>query len=378
MSQPARAESKKLKEWYDEALLRAMVERFEALEPSFDGPRFLALASDRLGELEMMDRVRQIASALAETLPGPTARDMDLLVAAMGPPLPIEHGGEGMVGSGFHLWPFGELIGKIGLDDWPASWRAMEELTQRLSSEFAIRPFLAADLPQSLARLGALIKHPSHHVRRWVSEGTRTRLPWAKAVPALKGALVTRLGFLEILKDDPSLYVRRSVANHLQDILKDDPEAGLAVLQRWASLGDANVDWVVKHAARGLLKAGHPRVMELFGLHRPVEVRDFSAAPVTLSLGSSVELRATVSNPTGDSVPTRIDFALQGPTPSGKRFRKVFRWSDAVLEAGAEIRLSKHHPFIERSTRKLPAGDYHFTVLVNGRALGEQQVRLRL
>ncbi len=324
----------------------------------------------------MMDRVRQIARAMASSFPGPTSRTMRGLVGAMGPPLPHHEAGEQPIGSGYGLWPFGEYIGLDGLDDWAASWRAMEELTQRLTSEFAVRPYLVADLDESLRRLRALIDHPSHHVRRWVSEGTRTRLPWAKAVPALRDALPQRLEMLELLKDDPSKYVRRSVANHLQDILKDDTEVGLEVLERWAGAKSSRTAWVVKHAARGSLKAGHPRVLALFGWDQPIEVTHLGADSSTLALGQKVLLTAELLNPGNKKVKTRIDYRWEGPTTGGRRFAKVFRWADIHLEAHATTTLSKTHPFVERSTRKLPLGEYRFTLLVNGRASAPRTVRL--
>ncbi len=301
---------------------------------------------------------------------------MRILVASMDAPLPPDDSGQGMVATGFHLWPYGEFIARSGLDDWDASWNAMLELTQRLTSEFAIRPFLAADLDESLRRLRPLLGHPSHHVRRWVSEGLRTRLPWARAVPALKRALPLRLEMLEALKDDSSGYVRRSVANHLQDILKDDPEAGLEVLERWAALKNPEVDWVVRHAARGLLKAGHPRVLALYGQNRTMEGLSFQVAPETVNLGRSVTLTTALRNPHAEACEVRVDYLWEGPTPTGRRFSKVFRWTDLSLEPGGEALLTRTHPFVERSTRKLPAGDYRFSLLVNGRSLGSQSVRL--
>lgn len=373
----SQGDRKKFKEWYDRALLADIASRFAAVYPKFEAARFKTLAGERLEELEMMDRVRQIANALAATLPGPTAHSMELVIATMGTPFPIDSQGEEIVATGYWLWPIGEFIGRTGLDDWEASWQAMIELTQRLTSEFAIRPFLAADLDACLERLEALLDHPSHHVRRWISEGTRTRLPWAKAVPVLKKAQSRRLELLEALKDDESLYVRRSVANHLQDVLKDDQEAGLDVLERWSSLALPRVDWVVKHAARGLLKAGHPRVLALYGLHREITMKEFTVSPEFISIAGLATLETKLWHSGQDSVPVRVDYRWEGPTPGGRRFSKVFRWTDITLGAGAEVVITKAHPFLERSTRRLPSGDYSFELLVNGRSLAKREVVLR-
>ena len=359
--------ARKLKDWYDAAMVSRLADRFATHVPRFSRSKFLKRATHGLTDLEMLDRVRLIAQAMEESFPGPAARDMPALIACMD----LEEGVSSM-----ELWPFGEFIGRRGLDDWQAAWPAMDELTQRLTSEFAVRPFLAADLKRALAMLKARLAHPSEHVRRWVSEGTRTRLPWAKAVPGLRKVLDARLELLEALKDDPSLYVRRSVANHLQDILKDDPEPGLEVLERWAALKSPDVDWVVRHAARGLLKAGHPRVLALFGWNQPVRGSDFTVGPTALRMGDSAELSLRVHNPGKERVGVRLDYGWEGPTHAGRRFRKVFRWTELQLSAGGSQQLSKRHPFVERSIRKLPFGDYTFTVLLNGQAGASQTVVL--
>ncbi len=366
----------KFKDWYNRALVEELAERFESAYREFPVSSFVESASRGLEGLEMMDRVRQIAAAMTEHIPGPTAVAMSGLIACMGPPLDERGDDAASVTSGYALWPFGAYIGQSGLDDWAASWNAMDELTQRLTSEFAVRPFLAEDLPRSLELLRQRLTHPSHHVRRWVSEGTRTRLPWAKAVPQLRNAVKERLDLLEALKSDPSLYVRRSVANHLQDILKDDLERGLAVVERWFEDPDPNVAWVVKHACRGLLKAGHPKILELYGWNRPIESLDFGVEPRRVVLGSSAKLFTTLRCPGTDSVEVRLDYALEGPTPSGGRFRKVFRWTDVVIGGSQTVSLEKVHPMIERTTRKLPAGSYQFTLLANGSPSGVGAVAL--
>lgn len=356
----------KFKDWYNRELVVELSERFETAFPGFSSSSFVESASSGLEELEMMDRVRQIASAMSEHIPGPTSTAMAGLVACMGPALDERGDDAASVTSGYALWPFGVYVGQSGLDDWSASWKAMDELTQRLTSEFAVRPFLAEDLPRSLELFRQRLTHPSHHVRRWVSEGTRTRLPWAKAVPELREKLDERLALLDALKADPSLYVRRSVANHLQDILKDDLERGLPVVERWFEDPDPNVAWVVKHACRGLLKAGHPRILELYGWNQPVEVVDFGVEPESIALGDPVGLSATLRWSGAEPVEVRLDYALEGPTPSGGRFRKVFRWTDFVLQGSETLSLQKAHPMIERTTRKLPPGEYQFTLLANG------------
>ncbi len=366
----------KFKDWYNLELIEDLAERFDAAFAKFPRRRFVELASEGLEDLEMMDRVRLIASAMEATFPKPTSVALGGLQECMGLALDQTGDDAAPVTSGYALWPFGEFIGKIGLDDWQASWSAMDQLTQRLTSEFAVRPFLAADLARCLELFRKRLDHPSHHVRRWISEGTRTRLPWAKAVPELRRAVRERLELLEYLKDDPSLYVRRSVANHLQDILKDDLELGLEVVERWFQSPDPGVAWVVRHACRGLLKAGHPGVLALYGWDRSVGLEEFRVEPQQVLLGQKVWMQARFEAKNPEPCAVRLDYSLEGPTPSGRRFRKVFRWTELILKSEDIVELEKFHSMVERSTRKLPEGDYQFRLLVNGQPSQEQRIRL--
>ncbi len=369
------AERKAFKFWFDEELVSEMAARLTRLEPEFPRAKFRKLATAGLEELEMMERVGLIAAALHATLPGPTARALDMLVRSLPPAAQVD---EGMVEGGYRFWPYGEYIARYGADDVEASFAAMIELTQRFSSEFAVRPFLAADLRGSLKRLGRLTKHRSQHVRRWVSEGTRTRLPWAKKIPELTRALDERLALLDALRHDEARYVQRSVANHLADILKDDPARGKETLVRWAQEGHPGLDWIVRHAARTLLKAGDPEALALFGYRAvPLEVASFSVSPKRVAIGEEVKLSARITSRGARPILVRIDYALSSPTKTGKLARKVFRWTELELLPGADVTLEKRHAFVHRTIRTIHPGEHGFELLVNGQAQGRVTARVR-
>jgi 3-methyladenine DNA glycosylase AlkC len=95
-------------------------------------------------------------------------------------------------------------------------------------------------------------------VRRLVSEGTRPRLPWAPRLRAFMRDPRPVLELLEWLKDDPSLYVRRSVANNLNDIGKDHPDLLFATAERWMKDANENRHWIIRHALRSAVKRGDP------------------------------------------------------------------------------------------------------------------------
>ncbi|RDV39392.1 hypothetical protein DV096_02105 [Bradymonadaceae bacterium TMQ3] len=355
--------------WFDAALVDELATLLSDAHQDFDQALFRREATRGLDTLEFKDRTLHIADAMALAMPWPTAERMQTLIAALPPELPDE---EGVTEKGYRFWPFGEFIARQGLDDVDASFEAMVELTKRFTSEFAIRPFLAADLHGALDRLEALVDHPNLHVRRWVSEGTRTRLPWARGVPGLKKAQPRRLRLLEVLRHDPERYVQRSVANHLQDIVKDDLPTGLDTLERWAADAEASSTqgdllWIVRHAARGQLKAGHPRVLRIFGFEPGlVSINAFALSHDELKAGDSLALSLNLSNTTDRVLDVRVDYALHGPTKSGRTFAKVFRWSDLELQPGQSQTLQTTHSFAHRSTRKVYTGLHRLEARVNG------------
>lgn len=364
-----------LKHLFGEALVDDLARRLAIVEPQFRAASFRRTARAGLDELEMMARVGHLADALHKTLPSPPSRALGALTASL-PAILAE--GEGLEG-GYRFWPYGEYILRYGLADKEASFDAMIELTQRFSSEFAVRSFLADDLHGTLARLRKLTKHPSHHVRRWVSEGTRSRLPWGKKVPALTAAVEERIELLGKLRHDGDRYVQRSVANHLQDILKDDPVRGREVLVAWASEGHEGLSWICKHAARNLLKAGDPTALSLFG-YKPegleISVKSLSVTPQKLVIGDAVRCKATVLGAGKEAGKVRVDFALTSPTKTGKSARKVFRWAEKTLAPGESWSVEKAYAFEHRSIRAVYPGTHTFEILVNGAAMGRKSVHV--
>ncbi|MCB9624151.1 MAG: hypothetical protein H6723_12595 [Sandaracinus sp.] len=368
------AESKPFKLWFDDALVRSTAARLAEVEPRFRRQVFVRRATKGLDELEMMGRVGQIAEALNDALPRPTKDALAALVATMPAPAPDA---DGITGYGYALWPYGEYIGRYGLDDVDASFDAMVELTQRFSSEFAVRPFLAADPDGMLDRLEALIPHESAHVRRFVSEGTRTRLPWGKKVPGLDARAPRRLAMLAKLRHDPDRYVQRSVANHLQDALKDDRTLAFPFLQAWKSEGHPTTEWIAKHAARGLLKAGDPETLALFGFEaQTVDVVSFAVSPKRVAIGGEVRMVATLHNPGKREAQVRVDYVLE--SPGAKRTtKKTFRFADVTLAPGATETVEAKHVFAHRTIRTVREGVHRIALQVNGRGGGEVQVTVR-
>jgi 3-methyladenine DNA glycosylase AlkC len=106
----------------------------------------------------------------------------------------------------------------------------LEEITKRFSAEYPIRAFWKTFEEETFEKFVEWSKSPYYHVRRLASEGSRPRLPWGKKI--LLHYTRTEV-FLDVLFTDTARYVTRSVANHLNDISKIDPEFVMRKLDAW-------------------------------------------------------------------------------------------------------------------------------------------------
>lgn len=258
-----------LKDLISPQLVKLIGESIENVFPGFKTRRFVRAASGGLESLELKQRARVIAEVLRAELPEDFREASRILIESLGPPLSATSG-NGL--GGFFYLPHSELIATAGLHDFEAGMRANLELTQRFTAEFCIRPYLEKYPEKSLRLLRQWAKSPNPHVRRLVSEGTRPRLPWGSRLRVFTKAPETTLGLLELLKDDEELYVRRSVANHLGDLLKDHPEVIYAHCERWlAEVSKKSVKsqrreercWILRHAVRLPAKKNESRAIEL-------------------------------------------------------------------------------------------------------------------
>lgn len=257
-----------LKELMDRRLVALIGESLAALIEGFDLAQFQASASNDLERLELKQRAMRIADAMAEQLPTSFVETAPLLIKAFGPPLE-QTDGNGL--APFFYFPHSQLIATRGVSHFESGMMANFELTKRFTAEFSIRPFLIRYRSPCLEMLNFWTRDKNAHVRRLVSEGTRPRLPWAIRLPEFQSNPDLALPLLELLKDDPELYVRRSVANHLGDIAKDHLELALRVCEKWIEEVKCSNDevvaahrcWVARHALRYPAKKGDPGAIRI-------------------------------------------------------------------------------------------------------------------
>ncbi len=361
-------EQKPFKDWFDRDAARNLAAQVRAAHSGFDDKRFILIACRKLSGLEFHARIRQFSDALAATLPTSYPKAIKILTRSLPPVL----SGCDQIKEGFLLWPFGQFIADHGLDHFEESMHAMTELTQRFTSEFAVRPFVEKYPSETFQKLLALTQHPNPHVRRWCSEGTRTRLPWGKKLHALIADPSPIWPILEKLKDDPELYVRRSVANNLNDLAKDHPAAVLARCKSWAKNASPERGWVINRALRSLIKDGHPQALKIVGFGPPKSLRaDLQASPARIKIGDSVELTATLNNDFSRSQKLLIDYAAHYVRRGGKTGVKVFKWKQVDLATRGELTLTKKHSMRVTTIRALYPGTHKVELQVNGERVAE-------
>jgi 3-methyladenine DNA glycosylase AlkC len=367
-------EKKAFKDWFDADAAHRLGAQMQAVWPEFPLKRFEKRATRGLEALEFHGRVHQFAGALAEVLPANISEALEILRRSL-PPLKPDN--EPM-NDGWLQWPVGHFIAENGLDHFEESFQAMIELTQRFSSEFAVRPFVEHQPRPAFAALRKLTRHPSPHVRRWCSEGVRPRLPWGNRLQALVTDPSPIWPILEALKDDPSLYVRKSLANCLNDIAKDHPEQVLDRCEAWQKDAGAERQWIIRHALRSLIKAGHPRALALIGYGNAPSVQAVPILnPKRCCIGETVELEAVLSNPGRTPQKLLLDIVLEFPGKNGALREKVFKWTTLTLQPGEERRLRKTLPFFRpTSVRTLYPGDHSVQLQVNGIRHGREVLRL--
>ncbi|MBL8652252.1 MAG: DNA alkylation repair protein [Sphingopyxis sp.] len=330
-----------------------------AASPRFDRTAFLTAASGGLDALSIMERVRHIADALVPALPADYASALTI-VRAMAPRLT----------HGFQAVAITEYVARHGLADFDASLAALADLTQYGTAEFAIRPFLAQHPDHVLGVMLGWTQDDNDHVRRLASEGCRPRLPWAARVPALKADPTLGAPILEALKADPALYVRKSVANHLNDIAKDRPDWLLDRLAGW-SQDEAATKWIVRHALRTLIKAGDPRALALIGVGHgaAVTVRHFAIEPTTVRLGERIVIAATLASNAADTQALVVDYRIHYARAGGKTAAKVFKWKALDLAAGETATLAIRQTIRDFSTRRHHVGRHAIDLIVNGKPM---------
>lgn len=356
-----------LKDWFDPPRLRHIAHEVATLHPAFDQKHFLKLALADLDTLSLMQRLRRTTESLHATLPSSYPAALKIL-RALAPR--INHNFVGLV--------LPDYVAQYGLQHFDLSLTALKFFTPFSSSEFAIRPFLRQDLPRTLSVMETWSRDDNDHVRRLASEGCRPRLPWSFRLDALIADPAPVLPILQNLRADPSLYVRKSVANHLNDITKDHPAWVLDLLHGWPLAASPHTTWIARHALRTLIKKGDPRALTLIGASGKAEVKipRFTITPDNIQVGQKIRL--TLHLQSASTTPQRlvVDYALHYVKKSGSTSAKVFKWKELTLAPGETVTLTRQQTIKDFTTRLHHPGHHAIDLLINGTPLAQSSFDL--
>lgn len=356
------------KEMFSEELIEWTAHHFARVHQPFDKAGFIASASDGLAALELKERAAQITEALTQHLPDDFYEASEVVHSALHPSQDSDRDGaelkDGL--TGWAVWPICDWATQEGIDQPDIALNLLKCLTKRFSAEFAIRPFLDEQRDATLKVMHKWAGHNNRHVRRLVSEGTRPRLPWGMQLKGFVADPSPILPLLHSLRDDEEDYVRRSVANNLNDISKDHPDLVADIAADWLKNASKDRKRLVKHACRTLIKQGHEPTLKAFG-YQSVQGLEASLhlKTSTVKYGGALEFDCAMKHEQNEAVPVIIDYAIHFMKVNGKTAPKVFKWKTGKLKSGASSS-SKRHVIKPITTRKYYGGEHKVDIIVNG------------
>ncbi|WNO08694.1 DNA alkylation repair protein [Teredinibacter sp. KSP-S5-2] len=367
-------ENRLMKDGLNSVAIQRIAASLSKVHKPFAANDFRQQVCKELDTLELKERVNHVIAHLYTFLPQPFSKTYRVLKQL---PNVWDFGEQDDPLRGFAAWPVIDYIGEHGLEDEDLSLDLLARLTHLFSAEFAVRPFYQQNPEKTFAVAQQWAESKNYHLRRLASEGCRPRLPWGIRLKKLVADPAPIFPLLEKLKNDESEYVRKSVANNLNDISKDHPDQVIKLCKRWQKNNHPNTQWIVKHALRTLIKAGDNRVFPLLGFEASPQI---SLAKCTIKkrnirVGDTLEfdLSLTAENKKQKLV---VDYAIHFMKANGTTSAKVFKLREITLGAGEQITISKQHSFKPITTRKYYPGKHALSVLVNGVMLGGAEFTL--
>jgi len=365
---------------FNKKIIQGMAKHFQLQWSYFDARGFTKTASNNLGTLELKERSDQIMNAMIEYLPANFKKAGQIILASLSPSLTGDIFGVTVDKKGIAGWaimPITHYVGLRGHDHFNLSMKLFKELTKRFSSEFGIRFFLLEAPEKTLSVLEKWTSDKDRHVRRLVSEGTRPRLPWAMHLPLFIKDPSPVIDLLEALKDDDEEYVRRSVANNLNDIAKDHPNLVASIAAQWMKGASDERKKLIRHACRTLIKNGHQKVLRVFGFKPPkIKQASISLVAPEVMFGKALQFKVTFFSSVKKNQSLMIDYIIHHKKANGKTSPKVFKWRTVTLPANEKLAITKKHLMKKITTRMYYPGLHSVEVIVNGISIGKVDFQL--
>lgn len=361
----------KLRDVFNPPVINSFSNNIKKVSADFADKEFLNTILPKLDALGFGERSNLIRDALAEYLPEEFPKAVDILLKALGPELKDA----GITDwESFILWPQTAFVSKYGKNHFGISMNALYEMTKRFSAECDLRTFIEVDYERAMEILHTWCDDPSPHVRRLVSEGTRPRLPLAGRIKRFQNDPRPVIALLDKLKDDEVEYVRRSVANNINDIAKDNPEIAVITLKKWCTDKNPAVQWVVRHAARSLVKQGHPEVIGMLGYAQNpgISVSGLAINPNQQERGGKIEMSFSIHSNENFDQQLVIDFVLYFNKANNKLSPKVFKLRDLLLKAQKTADIKKIFTLKNTAGRTIYTGRHFIEIQINGKAYGKE------
>ncbi len=349
------------------AFVESLGVEIKKVMPSWDHDAFEKELYANWEKLALKQRLTRVAELLGKHLPEDYLEALAVLKQAC------------TSFSGFDGLVFSSFVELYGLEHFEQSLEALALFTQHGSAEGAIRPFIMAREDETMQKMLEWSQHENEHVRRLSSEGCRPRLPWAPALPAFKKDPSKIFPILENLKNDPSEYVRKSVANNLNDITRDNPQEVLQRLEAWSHSDSSYTRWIIKHALRSLVKAGDATALRMLG-HKEADIGlvSLSITTPTVKFGKSLEFSAELNNRSNHEASIVVDYAIHFMKANGELAPKVFKLKNLHLAPGESIVVRKAHAIKPITTRRYYPGKHLLAIQVNGKVLSDCPFELEM
>lgn len=355
-----------LKDMFNPQSLHDFALALKSVYKSFPVEKFMdSILNESWGDLALKARCRRISLSLGRYLPQEYQLALPLLERAV-------------KGYSFAIF-FPDFIEVYGQDEenWDLSIHALERNTEYWSSEFAVRAFIIKNEERMMRQMLLWSKHKNEHVRRLASEGCRPKLPWGKEIPQFRKDPTPILPILKQLKTDSSLYVRKSVANNLNDISKTHPDLVIKLAKEWYG-NNKDTDWILKHGCRTLLKKGNSELLALFGYgdSHLIHVQDFTLEKASLLIGENLVFSFMISVTKPAKI--RLEYAIDYVKANGKANKKIFKISEISLKQNQQKTYIKKHSFADVSVRRHYSGTHSITLIVNGLQQGKLDFELKV
>ena len=351
-----------IKDIYSSSFYENFSQAVAEVHPAFDKRKFIdAIYKDNFDQKEWKERMKHTTVVLHQFMPQ-NFPEAVVLIGKIITNLKKNKFTEGNLAFIF----FADYIEMYGLNDFKTSAKAFVSITQFISCEFAVRPFILKYKEKMIEEMVKWSLHENHHVRRLSSEGSRPRLPWAMAIPFLKKDPASILPILENLKNDASEYVRRSVANNLNDIAKDNPQIVLEIAGKWKGV-TKETDAIIKHGSRTLLKQGHPEILSHYGLESTnIELSSFEIKTPVVKIGEYLQFKFYLNNKNIEAKMIRLEYAVHYKKSKGHLAKKVFKISEKIYQPNQLVKVERNQSFKIITTRVFHTGIHQLSIIING------------